>query len=133
MTAETSKIKSKLAALSASFDDLEAHLEPLFSQPFPETIIALEPLQQAKLQTLIPYLVYDLIFSSVSNNTVQVLTILTILNATVYLKTRGIDPKTHPVIPELVSNFLYVWRVSFLEINCLVKPYRIEFENILKR
>ena len=68
MTVETSKIKSKLAALSASFDDLEAHLEPLFSQAFPETIIALEPLQQAKLQTLVPYLVYDLIFSSVSNN-----------------------------------------------------------------
>ena len=108
MTAETSKIKSKLAALSASFDDLEAHLEPLFSQPFPETIIALEPLQQAKLQTLIPYLVYDLIFSSVSNNTVQVLAMLMILNATVYLKTRGIDPKTHPVIPELVSKILSV-------------------------
>jgi exosome complex protein LRP1 len=63
MTAETFKIKSKLAALSTSFDDLEAQLEPLFSQSFPETIIALEPLQQAKLQTLVPYLVYDLIFS----------------------------------------------------------------------
>lgn len=63
MTAETSKIKTKLAALSASFDDLETQLEPLFSQSLPETIIALEPLQQAKLQTLLPYLVYDLIFS----------------------------------------------------------------------
>ena len=81
MTVETSKIKSKLAALSTSFDDLEAHLEPLFSQAFPETIIGLEPLQQAKLQTLVAYLVYDLIFSSVSsNNTRPSLTMLMIPN-----------------------------------------------------
>lgn len=39
---------------------------------------------------------------------------LIIPNATVYLKTQGIDPKTHPVVPELVSNILHVWRVLFL-------------------
>ena len=117
MTVETSKIKSKLAALSVSFDDLEAHLEPLFSQPFPETIIALEPVQQAKLQTLVPYLVYDLIFSSVSKKYHRSLTMLMIRNATVYLKTRGIDPKTHPVVPELVSNILHVMACFILDLQ----------------
>ncbi|PPQ77038.1 hypothetical protein CVT25_014855 [Psilocybe cyanescens] len=81
MNTETSKIKNRLSGLSASFDELESLLEPLFAQTLPETLVGLEPLQQAKLQTVLPYLVYDLIF--------------------IYLKSRGIDPKTHPVIPEL--------------------------------
>jgi hypothetical protein len=63
-TAETNKVKAKLAALVSSFDDLEAQLEPLFAQTLPETLVGLEPLQQAKLQTVLPYLVYDLIFSA---------------------------------------------------------------------
>ena len=64
MTSETSKLKAKLAALTSSFDDLETLLEPLLSQTLPETLVGLEPIQQAKLQTVLPYLVYDLIFSS---------------------------------------------------------------------
>ncbi|GLB43492.1 putative sas10/Utp3/C1D family protein [Lyophyllum shimeji] len=81
MTSQTERAKAKLATLSSSFDDLEATLEPLFAQTLPESILAMKPIQQAKLQTALPYLVYDLIF--------------------IYLKTRGIDPKTHPVVPEL--------------------------------
>ncbi|KAF8167416.1 Sas10/Utp3/C1D family-domain-containing protein [Crassisporium funariophilum] len=95
MTAETSKIKAKLAALTSSFDDLEAQLEPLFSQTLPETIVGLEPIQQAKLQTVLPYLVYDLIF--------------------IYLKTKGIDPKTHPVVPELDRIRQYFEKISNAE------------------
>jgi len=63
MTTQTDKAKTKLATLSSSFDDLEALLDPLFAQTLPETIVGLEPLQQAKLQTVLPYLVYDLVFS----------------------------------------------------------------------
>jgi exosome complex protein LRP1 len=63
MSAQTDRAKAKLATLSASFDELEALLEPLFAQTLPETLVGLEPIQQAKLQTVIPYLVYDLIFS----------------------------------------------------------------------
>lgn len=63
MNAETAKVKTKLAALSSSFDELETLLEPLFSQTLPETLLGLEPLQQAKLQTVLPYLIYDLVFS----------------------------------------------------------------------
>lgn len=81
MTSQTEKAKAKLAILSSSLDDLEAHLEPLFAQTLPETVLGLEPIQQAKLQTVLPYLVYDLIF--------------------IYLKSRGIDPKTHSVVSEL--------------------------------
>ena len=64
MTSQTEKAKAKLASLSSSFDDLQAHLEPLFAQTLPETVLGLEPIQQAKLQTVLPYLVYDLIFST---------------------------------------------------------------------
>ncbi|KAK1218695.1 hypothetical protein PQX77_018594 [Marasmius sp. AFHP31] len=78
---ETRKAKSRLAVLSSSIDELEEHLQPLLSQTLPETLLGLEPLQQAKLLTDIPYVVYDLAF--------------------IYLKTRGVDPKTHPVISEL--------------------------------
>ena len=63
MTSETAKVKSRLSALASSFDDLEELLEPLFAQSLPDTVTALEPIQQAKLQTVLPYLVYDLIFS----------------------------------------------------------------------
>jgi len=64
MNAETDKLKNKLTALTASFDELESLLEPLFAQPLPETLVDLEPLQQAKLQTAVPYVIYDLIFST---------------------------------------------------------------------
>lgn len=64
-SAETRKAKSRLKVLSSSLDEVEASIEPLFSgeQTLPELLLALEPLQQAKLQTVVPYLVYDLIFS----------------------------------------------------------------------
>ncbi|KAF8079087.1 hypothetical protein FPV67DRAFT_1663741 [Lyophyllum atratum] len=95
MTSQTERAKTKLANLSSSFDDLEAMLEPLFAQTLPESIVALEPIQQAKLQTVLPYLVYDLIF--------------------IYLKSRGIDPKTHPVVPELDRVKEYFNKISTAE------------------
>ncbi|KIJ66399.1 hypothetical protein HYDPIDRAFT_26750 [Hydnomerulius pinastri MD-312] len=81
MASDGSKIHSKLAKLNKSLDELESQLEPLLSQSLPETLLGLETIQQAKLQVVIPYVVYDLVF--------------------VYLKSRGIDPKTHPVVNEL--------------------------------
>lgn len=99
MSSKTAKAKAKLSTLSASIDELEAHLEPLFGQTLPETILALEPIQQAKLQTVLPYLVYDLIFSE--SEPFQHSRLISMFS--VYLKSRGIDPKTHPVVPELVS------------------------------
>jgi len=64
MTSETVKLKSKLTALSNSLDDLEIKLEPLLAQGLPESLADLETIQQAKLQIVLPYLVYDLIFSA---------------------------------------------------------------------
>ncbi|KAJ7508571.1 hypothetical protein B0H11DRAFT_1965701, partial [Mycena galericulata] len=77
MTTETTKLKAKLDSLTSSLSTLESTLSPLFAQTLPETTVALTPIEQAKLQTLLPYLVYDLVF--------------------IYLKSKGIDPKTHPV------------------------------------
>ncbi|KAK7686685.1 hypothetical protein QCA50_010285 [Cerrena zonata] len=81
MTENPNKIRARVSTLTKSLDELEAKLEPLLAQSLPETLVGLEPIQQAKLQVAIPYLVYDLIF--------------------IYLKTKGVDPKTHPVIKEL--------------------------------
>ncbi|KAH9997771.1 Sas10/Utp3/C1D family-domain-containing protein [Russula compacta] len=78
---DTTKIKRKLSTLTSSLHDLETNLAELLSQSLPELVLDLDTIQQAKLQVVIPYLAYDLVF--------------------VYLKTRGLDPKTHPVIAEL--------------------------------
>ncbi|KAL1951352.1 hypothetical protein VTO73DRAFT_501 [Trametes versicolor] len=72
---------AKLDSLNDSLDDLEERLEPLLAQTLPESLLSLETIQQVKLNVALPYLVYDLVF--------------------IYLKTRGIDPKTHPVVAEL--------------------------------
>jgi len=95
MTTETAKLKSRLAALASSVNDLEELLEPLFAQSLPESIMALEPMQQAKLQTALPYLVYDLIF--------------------IYLKARGIDPRSHPVVSELDRVKQYFEKITSAE------------------
>lgn len=63
MAAETNKIKAKLANLNTSLSEVEYLLEPILSQSLLETIFELETIQQAKLQTVLPYLVYDLVFS----------------------------------------------------------------------
>ncbi|KAI0778772.1 hypothetical protein BD413DRAFT_511636 [Trametes elegans] len=81
MADDSEKLLAKLDLLNDSLDDLEAKLEPLLAQTLPESLMPLETIQQVKLNVAIPYLVYDLIF--------------------IYLKTRGIDPKTHPVVAEL--------------------------------
>lgn len=64
MSADTTKIRSKLTKLDKSLDQLEAQLEPLFAQSLPETLLALDTIQQAKLQAIIPYVVYDLVFGT---------------------------------------------------------------------
>ncbi|KAL5495051.1 hypothetical protein ACEPAI_513 [Sanghuangporus weigelae] len=81
MTSSIKKQTNKVIALSESLRELEEKLEPLFSKSLPDTLDSLDTLQQAKLQVLLPYLINDLIF--------------------IYLKTRGIDPKTHAVVSEL--------------------------------
>ncbi|KAL4067296.1 hypothetical protein V8B97DRAFT_1977087 [Scleroderma yunnanense] len=81
MSTDTPKLRSKIAKLNKSLDELESQLEPLFAQSLDETLLGLDTIQQAKMQTIIPYVVYDLVF--------------------VYLKSRGIDPMTHPVVAEL--------------------------------
>ncbi|KAH7922799.1 hypothetical protein BV22DRAFT_1037119 [Leucogyrophana mollusca] len=81
MASETTRLRAKLSMMDASLDELEAQLDPLISKSLPETLVGLETIQQAKLQVALPYLVYDLVF--------------------IYLKARGIDPKTHPVVTEL--------------------------------
>ena len=91
MSTDSSKLRSKLTKLGKSLDELESQLEPLFSKSLPETLLALDTIQQAKLQVIIPYVVYDLVFGerAPTEQTFQTLTC-----SLVYLKSRGIDPKT---------------------------------------
>jgi hypothetical protein len=69
MSDDTLKIKRKLSALMSSLDDIEAGLSTLLSQSLPEVILGLDTIQQAKLQVVIPYLVYDLVFGSSQTHT----------------------------------------------------------------
>ena len=58
------KLLAKLVSLNDSLDDLEDKLEPLLAQTLPESLLSLETMQQVKLNVVLPYLVYDLIFST---------------------------------------------------------------------
>ena len=107
MSTDTSKFRNKIAKLNKSFHELESKLEPLLVQPLDETVLGFDAIQQAKLLVIVPYVVYDLMFGRLgpfffSFPSFVALTRLRDGHAPVYLKARGIDPMTHPVIAELV-------------------------------
>jgi exosome complex protein LRP1 len=62
MSDDTLKIRRKISTLTSSLDDLETTLTELTSQSLPDLVVGLDTIQQAKLQVVIPYLVYDLVF-----------------------------------------------------------------------
>jgi exosome complex protein LRP1 len=68
MTNESKRLRAKLASLNLSLDELEAQLEPLFSQSLPETVVGLDKIQQAKLQVAVPYLVQGLSFGTLDQS-----------------------------------------------------------------
>ncbi|KZT08565.1 uncharacterized protein LAESUDRAFT_648791 [Laetiporus sulphureus 93-53] len=92
---DSDQLHTKVTLLNDALDDLEAKLEPLLAQSLPETVVGLERIQQAKLQVALPYLVYDLIF--------------------IYLKTKGVEPKTHPVVEELARIRQYFDKIKDAE------------------
>ena len=105
MSADTSKLRKKIAKLNKSLDELESQLEPLFAQSLDETLLGLDTIQQAKMQVIIPYVVYDLVFGGLYSFSLPLRDTdasASWIYAVVYLKTRGVDPMTHPVIAELV-------------------------------
>ncbi|KAG1886031.1 hypothetical protein F4604DRAFT_1877964 [Suillus subluteus] len=74
MASNEDRLRTKVANLNASLDDLEIQLEPLFTKSLPET--------SRQIASRFYHMYYTILYS-------------------VYLKTRGIDPRTHPVIGEL--------------------------------
>lgn len=64
---DTTKIKRKLSTLTSSLHNLETNLAELLSQSLPELVLGLDTIQQAKLQVVIPYLLYDLVFGPSQN------------------------------------------------------------------
>ena len=64
MAESSEQLLAKLATLNDSLDDLEDRLEPLLSQTLTESLLPLETIQQVKLNVALPYLAYDLIFST---------------------------------------------------------------------
>ncbi|KAI5897761.1 uncharacterized protein SCHCODRAFT_02489744 [Schizophyllum commune H4-8] len=95
MSTETTKVRAKVAALNASLDKLETELAPLLDRPLAETLAGLEPIEKARLQTLLPYIIYDLSF--------------------IQLKVNGEDPRTHAVIPELDRVRQYFEKIKKVE------------------
>lgn len=55
--------KATLLAIDDGIDNLEEILEPLMAQPLEETLQKLSIVQRAKLQTVLPYIIYSLIIS----------------------------------------------------------------------
>ncbi|VDC08009.1 unnamed protein product [Peniophora sp. CBMAI 1063] len=107
MAEDSAKLRKKLVTLTSTLDELEKELAPLLAQGIPETTMNLDPIQQAKIYVLLPYLTYDLSF--------------------IYLKTRGVDPKTHPVIAELDRVKEYFGKIKQLE-NPPQRPTAIDKE-----
>lgn len=81
--------------LNGLLDDLEDKLDPLFAQSLPDSLHMLSDLHQAKLQTVLPYIVYDLVF--------------------IYLKSAGIDPRSHSVVSELERVRQYFEKIKTVE------------------
>lgn len=151
MSMATSKLRNKLSKLHDSLDKLEGELEPLLAQPLAESLVVLDTIQQAKLQVVIPYVVYDLVFGvlfswmshPVTNELIAYAfrVILSLVRTTelVYLKTRGIDPTTHPVVTELVrvpSLPFFLCHVPFLPRRTYTVPLnsgRTAYANTLKK
>ena len=53
-----------LDSLSSSLDEIEILLGPLFQKSLPQTEEDLEPLQKAKLDVLLTYVIQDLVLSA---------------------------------------------------------------------
>ena len=90
-----------LGALSDSLDELEAILDPLFEQTLQQNLDKLDAIQKAKMSVLVAYVIQDLVMSV--SFVLSVLSVVLMFYAEVYLKTKGIDPKTHPVTTEMVE------------------------------
>jgi exosome complex protein LRP1 len=100
--ANTNKLRARVATLEGLLDDFDGQLDDLLAESLPETLFKLETLQQAKLQVTIPYLVYDLVISGLRICGPLFGATEGTTSPIVYLKTKGIDPRTHPVFRELV-------------------------------
>lgn len=127
MSSDTDKIRSKLSILEASLDDLELKLEPLLSQTFAESAVGLETAQQAKLQVVLPYLVYDLVFSMFSTN-YEVYGVCSLMSLTSL-------PENTRNWPQDTPSFHRVGVCQCESYLCLVSQlfFRIELDNISTR
>ncbi|EJD41416.1 hypothetical protein AURDEDRAFT_169580 [Auricularia subglabra TFB-10046 SS5] len=95
MDSDIARYRKVVERLNDSLDTLEDSLESLFSKPLHESLADLGTLDQAKLSVLVPYIVHDLVF--------------------IYLKTQGVDPKTHPVVYELERIKQYFAKIKHAE------------------
>ena len=87
-------------ALSNSLDELEGVLDPLFEQTLQHNLDKLDAIQKAKMSVLVAYVIQDLVMSVYLE--IYVLFTLFMRCVEVYLKTKGIDPKTELVTTEMV-------------------------------
>ncbi|KAG9042729.1 hypothetical protein FS837_010466 [Tulasnella sp. UAMH 9824] len=93
--ASNTKTSDRVEDIMDSLNSLEDILAPLLAKPLSDTLSKLEVLDQAKLQTTLAYVAQDLIF--------------------MYLKTRGIDPATHPVMGQMTEIAKYFNKIKDAE------------------
>ena len=89
-----------LDSLSSSLDEIEILLGPLFQKSLAQTEDDLEPLQKAKLDVLLTYVIQDLVLSAFEMIEPGVF-LRNPFSIAVFLKTKGLDPSKHPVSEEL--------------------------------
>ena len=87
-------------ALSNSLDELEGVLDPLFEQTLQQNLDKLDAIQKAKMSVLVAYVIQDLVMSVYLEIYVLFTSFMRCME--VYLKTKGIDPKTELVTTEMV-------------------------------
>lgn len=113
-----------LDSLSSSLDEVEDMLEPLFGRSLVQIEEDLEPLQKAKLQVLLSYVIQDLVLSAFEP--IMPIVFRETLLLLVYLKTKGLDPSKHPVSQELQRVKSYFDKIKDAE-NPATRRYSLQF------
>jgi len=94
-TTSESEPLTVLETLNTDLDSFEEILKPLLEKPLNDSLPGLELLQKAKANVLLGYIIHDLVW--------------------IFLKTKGIDPATHPVIAELDRIKSYFAKIKAVE------------------
>lgn len=125
---DTSSPSATLSELQDELNSLEATLKPLLERPWRDTMGDIEDhLQKAKIGVMTAYTICDLIWSE-SSGASNIRPLLTLV--AVFLRTKGVDSTTHPVMRELDRIKGYYMKVKEAETAVQAKSDRSTSVNL---